>query len=111
MLEGIEPYCRVTRLKEMEHLRASHIKPWREASDEERLDGNNGLLLAPHIDHLFDRGYISFSDEGDVLLSASLSKEAATALGVAEVDTVGSFNAKQRVYLAYHREKVFIQTS
>jgi hypothetical protein len=43
------------------HLKARHIKPWRHASDAERLDGANGLLLSPHIDHLFDEGYITFS--------------------------------------------------
>ncbi|WP_311946969.1 HNH endonuclease [Halomonas piscis] len=63
-LEVIEPRCRITGLAEKRHLKASHIKPWRDSSNSERLDGNNGLLLTPHIDHLFDQGYISFSDNG-----------------------------------------------
>ena len=51
----------MTRVNEPRHLRASHIKPWRDATDVERLDGSNGLLLSPHIDHLFDEGYLMFS--------------------------------------------------
>jgi hypothetical protein len=49
-------------VNEPRHLKASHIKPWRDATDGERLDGANGLLLSPHIDHLFDEGYITFSN-------------------------------------------------
>ena len=56
-----EQYCRVTGVRETRHLKAGHIKPWRDATDGERLDGANGLLLSPHIDHLFDEGYITFS--------------------------------------------------
>jgi predicted restriction endonuclease len=57
-----ETGCRVTGVKELMHLRASHIKPWVKSTDEEKLSGCNGLLLAPHIDHLFDEGWISFED-------------------------------------------------
>jgi predicted restriction endonuclease len=53
----------------LEHLRASHSKPWRDSSNEERLDGENGLLLTPSIDHLFDRGFISFRSDGRLLVS------------------------------------------
>ena len=51
-----EETCRVTRVGDPKHLRASHIKPWKVANDAERLSGFNGLLLSPHIDHLFDKG-------------------------------------------------------
>lgn len=51
-----ENYCRVTPVNESRHLKLSHIKPWRHATDIERLDGANGLLLSPHIDHLFESG-------------------------------------------------------
>ena len=60
----IETHCRITGVSTPEHLRASHSKPWRDSSNEERLDGHNGLLLTPTIDHLFDRGFIPFEDEG-----------------------------------------------
>jgi hypothetical protein len=51
------------------HLVASHCKPWRDATNEERLDGENGLLLTPSIDHLFDRGFIGFEDNGRLIIS------------------------------------------
>src|SRR5471032_2878361 len=65
----IERACRITGVTREEHLRASHCKPWRDSSNEERLDGENGLLLTPNADHLFDRGFIGFEDNGDVLVS------------------------------------------
>ena len=107
-LERIEPCCRITKIREREHLRASHIKPWRDSSDYERLDCNNGLLLAPHIDHLFDRGYLTFTNDGRVCLSSKLSSATALALGVDVNQNVGSFNPRQQAYLAYHRENVFL---
>jgi putative restriction endonuclease len=54
---------------------ASHIKPWCESTNEERLNGENGLLLTPSIDHLFDRGFISFEDNGELLISDVAHKE------------------------------------
>jgi putative restriction endonuclease len=65
----IESACRITGVNREEHLRASHCKPWRDATNAERLDGENGLLLTPNADHLFDRGFIGFEDNGDVLIS------------------------------------------
>ena len=70
----IERACRITGVTTEEHLRASHCKPWRDASNEERLDGENGLLLTPNIDHLFDRGFIGFEDNGDVIVSPSSTR-------------------------------------
>src|SRR5207237_10324613 len=63
-----ETECRVTHVADAKHLRASHIKPWRDATNAERLNGSNGLLLSPHIDHLFDQGYISFSNSEELLV-------------------------------------------
>jgi hypothetical protein len=54
---------RITGVERIEHLRASHCKPWRDSSDPERLDAENGLLLTPSIDHLFDRGFIAFEGQ------------------------------------------------
>jgi hypothetical protein len=51
----IEKRCRITRVSNPIHLRASHCKPWRDSNNDERLNGENGLLLTPNIDHLFDR--------------------------------------------------------
>ncbi|MGL6368915.1 HNH endonuclease [Aeromonas hydrophila] len=66
-LEKIEPKCRVTGVSNKALLIASHIKTWSESDNAEHLDGNNGLLLSPHIDKLFDRGWITFTDAGDLL--------------------------------------------
>jgi hypothetical protein len=110
-LESIEKSCRITRVTDLRLLRASHAKPWRDcANNHERLDGNNGLLLAPHIDHLFDRGYISFSNEGNLLVSTMIDSGQLSLLGVSSKPppNVGPFNDKQKHYLKYHRTKVFL---
>ena len=60
----IESRCRITGVDNPVHLIASHCKPWRDSTNEERLNGENGLLLTPSIDHLFDRGFIGFEDNG-----------------------------------------------
>jgi len=106
-LEEIETCCRLTGLSELSHLRASHIKPWRASTDAEKLDGNNGLLLSPHVDHLFDQGYISFTDTGDLLVSTSLKPSVLALWKLTENANVGVFNPAQRSYLAYHRQNIF----
>jgi len=78
-----------------EHLRASHIKPWRLSSDAEKLDGHNGLLLSPHIDHLFDRGYITFSDAGEVVFSKRLLPEILNHWSIPARLNVGAFSDYQ----------------
>jgi len=105
----LEKRCRVTSVELVDHLRASHIKPWALSSDAERLDGNNGLLLAPHIDHLFDRGYISFKDTGDLILSTSCPAKLIKAWGIDDSVSVGAFRPAQLSYLAHHREHVLKQ--
>ncbi|RSE30169.1 HNH endonuclease [Acinetobacter junii] len=60
-------HCPLTGIRLNELLRASHIKPWRISNDSERLDSSNGILLAAHVDILFDKGLISFDDEGNLL--------------------------------------------
>ena len=106
----IENACRLTGIANPDLLIASHIKPWRLcATTHERLDGANGLLLTPHVDRLFDRGLISFSDDGEVLRSAGLARDDLARLGLdlACRRNVGAFSPKQRAYLDYHRGSVF----
>ena len=98
-----EHRCRVTGVENPEYLIASHIKPWSQSSNAERLDGANGLLLSPHIDHLFDRGYISFTDDGALLCSRLIDRSVLRQLHVEPEINVGSFRAEQAAYLAYHR--------
>ncbi|BAH76947.1 HNH endonuclease [Solidesulfovibrio magneticus] len=110
-LESIEPGCRITGVTDSKLLKASHIKPWRScASNEERLDGYNGLLLTPTIDHLFDRGLIGFNDNGDLLVSARIAADQLMRLGIdsGQLLNVGRFSKKQADYLAYHRANVFL---
>ncbi|MBE0564697.1 MAG: HNH endonuclease [Krumholzibacteria bacterium] len=108
----IERACRVTRVDNPEHLIASHCKPWRHASNDERLDGENGLMLTPSIDHLFDRGFISFEDSGRLIVSPVADRPALRRMGI-ETETavnVGTFSAGQRRYLDYHRDQIFLAT-
>lgn len=110
-VEAVEERCRVTGIANPRLLRASHIKPWRScATSAERLDGNNGLLLCPNVDHLFDRGYISFGDDGAVLISPLIDASEIALLGVATAPppNVGPFSPGQAAYLAFHRESVFL---
>ena len=106
----IETACRLTGIANPDLLIASHIKPWRLCeTTHERLDGANGLLLTPHVDRLFDRGLISFSDAGEVLRSAGLARDDLSRLGLdlACRRNVGPFSPQQQAYLGYHREVVF----
>jgi len=110
-LEEIEFACRVSGVTSKQHLIASHIKPWRACeTSQERLDGHNGFLLSPNIDHLFDRGYISFSDDGEVMVAARSDHEQLTLLGLDAGAPVkgGPFTPEQKIYLRYHRDNVFL---
>jgi hypothetical protein len=108
LMEYWEGRCAITGLAVPELLRASHIKPWADcATDAERLDIYNGLLLAPHLDALFDQGFITVADNGEVIVSAALDKVARKVLGAAESAYWRVPVAGHRNYLAWHRERVF----
>lgn len=102
-----EKACRVTGVSDPQHLRASHIKPWRLSNDTEKLHGCNGLLLAPHVDHLFDSGFISFSDIGELLISPKLNADVLSAWGISSDQNVGGFNSEQTKFLEFHRSNIF----
>ena len=106
-----ESSCRVTRVDDSRHLKASHIKPWRDAADAERLDGSNGLLLSPHIDHLFDGGYITFSTDQSLVIVPEVRDSLLDAWGIDAGVRVGDFSREQNAYLDYHRANVFKMTS
>lgn len=106
-LEGFEKSCRITGVTNRRHLRASHIKPWRASTTFEKLDGNNGLLLSPHIDHLFDQGFISFANDGTLLVSPQADVDTLILWGVEAEGNYGPFRSEQLSYLAFHREFVF----
>ena len=85
--------------------------PWRVSNNEERLNGENGLLLTPSIDHLFDRGFISFEDAGNLIISPVAHIESLRRMGIETENTVnvGAFSEGQRAFLDYHRNSVFLQ--
>ena len=121
-VERIEKACRLTGVTNPTLLIASHIKPWRTCTTaQERLDGMNGLLLTPDADLLFDRGFISFEDDGDVLVSRRIDREDLRRLGFQDLAwekygfaeapmrwNASTFVTPQQQYLAYHRSEVYV---
>lgn len=103
----VEPHCRVTKVSDPKHLRASHIKPWKDSTDTERLSGENGLLLSPHIDHLFDKGYVTFSADEQLLVVPAVRSELLDKWGIDAGVRVGQFNRDQQAFLEYHRVNIF----
>jgi hypothetical protein len=102
----VEKGCRVTGVSDVRHLRASHIKPWASSTNQEKLDGHNGLLLSPHIDHLFDRGFISFKDSGELITSSKLNQVILAKWSIELSVNAGNFSLSQKQYLEYHRDIV-----
>ena len=110
-VRALEPICRVTGVANPWLLIASHIKPWRAcASAVERLDGANGLMLTPDVDLLFDRGFLSFADSGEPLVSPRLDAADLARMGLAGLTaaTARPFTARQAGYLDWHRRWVFL---
>jgi hypothetical protein len=98
--------CAVTGCAVREALRASHIKPWAESSDRERLDPHNGILLAAHIDALFDRYLISFEDNGRIIVSSLLMPSDLKALGInTDWRLSKPLSIRQKAYLKLHRKE------
>jgi putative restriction endonuclease len=106
-VERVEKGCRVTGVVDRRFVIASHIKPWRSSTNKEKLDGHNGLLLSPHVDRLFDRGWISFTDHGTLLCAHTIIEKLLPAWGLEGAKNVGAFSARQRAYLHYHRTHCF----
>lgn len=106
-------HCIVTRVSKREHLIASHIKPWRNGNNEERLDPENGLLLTPTVDHLFDKGFISFENSGRIIRSVCIDDENWRKLGMpSDPDfRVTDLSEGRRKYLDYHRNRILLATS
>lgn len=108
-LIGFEKGCRLTGIEDLRFLRASHIKPWASSQPDERVDGQNGLLLAPHADLLFDQGWISFENNGKLLIACNLPAEVELALGLplTRGQRYGAFSQRQQDYLTFHRDSIF----
>lgn len=107
-VQTIERACRVTKVERREHLIASHVKPWRDSANDERLNGENGLLLTPTIDHLFDKGFVSFENRGNLIISPVADLTSLERMGIPTKGAlnVGAFSEGQRRFLEYHRDNV-----
>lgn len=99
------PACPITGISFQPLLRASHIKPWAACQNgHERLDPYNGIMLAAHIDTLFDQGWLSFSNNGHILISTELDFEVKTQLNLPE--NIPPFSEQHHHYLKWHRENI-----
>jgi putative restriction endonuclease len=97
--------CPMTGITEPGLLRASHIVPWAECTDEKRLDVHNGLLLSALWDAAFDRGLISFADDGAVLARPNLGAKARDVLGFGKAPRLPGLLEQHRTNLALHRRR------
>jgi hypothetical protein len=100
----LDPACRVTGVTDTRVLIASHIKPWREANNAERLSGYNGLLLSPHVDALFDEQFVTFEDDGRIRVHPSLSHDVLERWSIDPDKRVERFRPEQTSFLAHHRK-------
>jgi hypothetical protein len=100
----IEKKCRLCGVRDERFLVASHIKPWSESNNQERLDVNNGLLLCPNHDALFDKRYISFDETGKVMVKKSLDATTKMFLNISDNMRI-NLDERQQIYMKWHREK------
>lgn len=110
ILEKYNGLCIMSGVSSKKLLIASHIKPWVVSTNEERLSAENGLLLAPTYDKLFDYGLITFTNEGNIFISSQLPKEDVNKLHLvpkAQFDLKASMEMRDN--LEYHREVIFVK--
>lgn len=99
--------CAVTGFSNVDLLRASHIKPWRVSTNQERLNPFNGLLLSPNFDLLFDKGFITFNPNGKIIISKKLSIHDQHVLHVRNDHHLHKVLDENKPFLEFHREIVF----
>lgn len=100
--------CSITTFNKLDILVASHIKPWKDANNFERIDLFNGLLLLPNYDKLFDRGYISFDKKGRIIYSRFISDTDKKILGMDRNLSLIKIEERHKNYLTYHHENHFM---
>lgn len=101
--------CSITKFDKVNLLVASHIKPWRESNNFERLDVYNGLLLLPNYDKLFDKGYINFDEHGKIKISKYINEDDQKILNINPEIKLLNIENSHREYLVYHSENCFIK--
>lgn len=99
-------HCCLCDVSQKELLVASHIKAWKDSNDDERLDVDNGFLLCPNHDKVFDKGFISFEDDGSILISDKLDATNKKSLNVNPNMSI-KLTKGNKIYLKYHRENYF----
>lgn len=99
--------CAVTNFNKLDIIIASHIVPWSKASDHERLDVNNGLLLSPTYDALFDKHLITFDNNGKIQLSEKIEFSAYQKIGVTGKEQITDLSMYNIQYLDRHNQ-IFI---
>jgi putative restriction endonuclease len=99
--------CSVTGLQNISLLRASHIKPWKDSNNQERLNPFNGLMLIPDYDFLFDKGLITFNDVGRMIVSKRLEPFECKVFDVNENLKLRNVFPENKEYLEFHRSEVF----
>ena len=97
--------CSVTGYAQSEILVASHIIPWSTATNKEKLDENNGLLLTANLDKAFDQGLITFEDNGDIRISDDL--ENPEDIGIKPDMKLLNNSKENKKYLKYHQNKIY----
>ena len=101
------PYCPITMVSDDRLLIASHIKPWAKSNEIEKLDPLNGFMLTPTFDFLFDRGFMSFTNDKKTILSPFLSKMTYSKIGISDNKTFSLLPIEGREdYLEYHRQEI-----
>jgi hypothetical protein len=106
LIEEFSCRCPITGIAQPELLRASHIKPWSKSNSIERLDSANGLLLAVHIDALFDAGFVTFDQQGCLLKSKQLQFNEWEVFGLVSEKKI-DVDPKRAAFLEYHHAHVF----
>ena len=99
--------CEICGLKTPELLVASHIRPWADSDDYEKLDTENILLLCATHDALFDKGFISFDKKGNILISKELSEEEQALLNIHDESKISITSNRKINYLGYHTKNIY----
>ena len=103
-----KPVCPFTGISDVRFLIASHIKPYAACENTgEKVDPQNGFMLSPNADKLFDCGYISFTEDGTLKRSKKITGALLAALGIKSNVKAIIKGDRCKEYLAYHREFVF----
>ncbi len=104
------PFCPITLVSDDRLLIASHIKPWVQSNSQEKIDPRNGFMLTPTYDHLFDRGFISFTNDKNIIISPWLSKMTCSKLNITPNKKYSMLPIENREdYLEYHRNNILKQ--